>query len=194
MGHPKKPRKQYDTPSHPWNADRIKEENRLANKYGLKNKKEIWKAESRVKRYRRDARIILGMDIDERADKEKELLDHLVRAGFISPNAKLEEVLDLNVEDILRRRLQSLVFKRGLSHTAKEARLFVVHGHITLNGKKINAPGHLVEKADEENIDLVAKDDLGILIKKGDSKEFTKKIKINDDIKLPIKKQFLLEH
>ena len=154
MGHPKKPRKQYDTQSHHWNADRIKEENRLANKYGLKNKKEIWKAESRVKRYRRDARIILGMDIDERADKEKELLDHLVRAGFISPNAKLEEVLDLNVEDILRRRLQSLVFKRGLSHTAKEARLFVVHGHITLNGKKINAPGHLVEKADEENIDF----------------------------------------
>ena len=94
------------------------------------------------------------MDIDERADKEKELLDHLVRAGFISPNAKLEEVLDLNVEDILRRRLQSLVFKRGLSLTAKEARLFVVHGHITLNGKKINAPGHLVEKADEENIDF----------------------------------------
>ena len=35
MGHPRKPRKQYDTPSHPWNAERIKEENRLAAKYGL---------------------------------------------------------------------------------------------------------------------------------------------------------------
>ena len=86
--------------------------------------------------------------------KKKELLDHLVRTGFISPNTKLEEVLDLNVEDVLRRRLQSLVYKRGLSHTVKEARLFVVHGHITLNGRKINAPGHLVEKADDENIDF----------------------------------------
>ena len=49
-----------------------------------------------------------------------------------------------------------------------------------------------MRKADEENIDLVAKDDLGILIKKGDSKEFTKKIKINDDIKQPIKKGTVL--
>lgn len=152
MGSPRKARKQYDTPSHPWNAERIKDENRLASKYGLKNKKEIWKAETKVKNYRRDARIILGMDVDERAAQERELLDHLVRFGFISPNAKLEEVLDLNVEDVLRRRLQSLVHKKGLSNTAKEARLFVVHGHITLNGKKINAPGHLVEKADENNI------------------------------------------
>ncbi|MCD7781090.1 MAG: 30S ribosomal protein S4 [Methanosphaera sp.] len=154
MGHPKKPRKQYDTPSHPWNADRIKEENYLSAKYGLKNKKEIWKADSKVKRYRRDARIILGMDVDERQEQEEELLNHLVRLGIISPNAKLEEVLDLNVEDILRRRLQTLVYKKGLSNTAKEARLFIVHGHITLNGKKINAPGHLVQKADEDNIDF----------------------------------------
>ena len=152
MGHPKKPRKQYNTPSHPWNADRIKEENRLANKYGLKNKKEIWKAESRVERYRRDARVLLGMDIDQSEEEREELLNHLVRAGFLAPNSKLEEVLDLNVEDVLRRRLQSLVHKKGLSSTAKEARLFVVHGHITLNGKKINAPGHLVEKADEDSI------------------------------------------
>ena len=61
MGHPRKARKKYDTPPHPWNADRIKEENKLLQKYGLKNKKEIWKAETTVKRYRRDARHLLGM-------------------------------------------------------------------------------------------------------------------------------------
>ena len=152
MGHPKKPRKQYDTPSHPWNAERIKDENRLAAKYGLKNKKEIWKAESKVRRFRRDARILLGMDPEEAEVETEQLLNHLVRTGILSPNAKLEEVLDINVEDVLRRRLQSLVYKRGLSSTVKEARLFVVHGHITVNGIKINAPGHLVDKADEENI------------------------------------------
>jgi ABC-type Fe3+/spermidine/putrescine transport system ATPase subunit len=107
MGHPKKPRKQYDTPSHPWNADRIKEENRLASKYGLKNKKEIWKADSKVKRYRRDARILLGMDPEEAKVESEQLLNHLVRTGILSPNAKLEEVLDLNVEDVLRRRLEN---------------------------------------------------------------------------------------
>jgi small subunit ribosomal protein S4 len=154
MGHPKKPRKQYNTPSHPWNADRIKEENRLSAKYGLKNKKEIWKAESRVERYRRDARVLLGMDSEQSRKDSKQLLTHLINAGILSPNAKLEEVLDINVEDVLRRRLQSLVHKKGLSSTAKEARLFVVHGHITLNGRKINVPGHLVSKADEDSIDF----------------------------------------
>jgi small subunit ribosomal protein S4 len=152
MGHPKKPRKQYNTPSHPWNADRIKEDNRLINKYGLKNKKEVWKAESKVERYRRDARVLLGMDSEQSKKDGEQLLDHLVRLGILSPNAKLEEVLDINVEDVLRRRLQSLVHKKGLSNTVKEARLFVVHGHITLNGRKIDAPGHLVVKADEDNI------------------------------------------
>ncbi len=153
MGHPRKARKKYDTPSHPWNADRIKEENHLSNKYGLKNKKEIWKADSRVEKYRREARIILGMDLEDRKEEEEELLDHLVRYGFISPNAKLEEVLDLSVEDILRRRLQTLVYRKGFARTPKEARLFIVHGHITLNGRKIDVPGHFVRKIDENNID-----------------------------------------
>jgi len=58
MGHPRKARKQYDTPSHPWNAARIKEENKLVVKYGLRTKKEVWKAETTIKRYRRDARFL----------------------------------------------------------------------------------------------------------------------------------------
>ena len=49
-----------------------------------------------------------------------------------------------------------------------------------------------MRKADSEQIDLVAKDDLGILIKKGESKNFTKKIKVNEDIKLPVKKGSVL--
>ena len=44
------------------------------------------------------------------------------------------------------------------------------------------------EKGEKENVDLVAKDDLSVLIKKGDKKDFTKKVQIKDDLKLPIKK------
>ena len=43
-------------------------------------------------------------------------------------------------------------------------------------------------KGSQENVDLVAKDDLSVLIKKGDSKEFTKKVEVNKDIELPVKK------
>ena len=70
MGHPRKARKQYDTPSHPWNAARIKAENKLVVKYGLRTKKEVWKAETTIKRYRRDARFLLGMET-EHAEVEK---------------------------------------------------------------------------------------------------------------------------
>lgn len=45
-----------------------------------------------------------------------------------------------------------------------------------------------LDKADEEKVDIVCKDDLNLLIKKGENKDFTKKINISKDIKLPIKK------
>lgn len=152
MGHPRKARKKYDTPPHPWNADRIKEENKLTNKYGLKTKKEIWKAETMVRRYRRDARHLLGLSTEQTAKERNQLLGHLVKLGFLSEGAKLEDVLNLTVEDVLQRRLQTMVHKKGLSRTAKEARQFVIHGHIALDGKKIDSPSYLVKKGQEDLI------------------------------------------
>jgi small subunit ribosomal protein S4 len=152
MGHPRKSRKKYDTPPHPWNADRIKEENRFLKKYGLKNKKEIWKAETLVKRYRRDARLLLGMESEQTVKERQQLLRHIVKLGFLGEDANLEDVLDLTVEDVLKRRLQTMVHKKGLSHTVKQARLLVVHGHIALKKKKIDSPSYLVKKGEEDLI------------------------------------------
>ena len=152
MGHPRKSRKKYDTPPHPWNADRIKEENKLTQKYGLKNKKEVWKAETMVKRYRRDARHLLGMLTEQTIKERQDLINHLVRLGILGESAKLEDVLDLTVEDVLRRRLQTMVHKKGLATTAKGARQFVIHGHIALNGKKIDSPSYIVKRGEEDSI------------------------------------------
>ena len=152
MGHPRKARKKYDTPSHPWNADRIKQERKLVQKYGLKNKKEIWKAETMVKRYRRDARELLGTSSEHNAQDRQQLLGHLIRMGMLPENAKLEDVLDLTLEDVLRRRLQTMVHRKGLAYTAKEARVFVVHGHIAMSNKKIDSPSYLVKRGEEELI------------------------------------------
>jgi small subunit ribosomal protein S4 len=152
MGHPRKSRKKYDTPSHPWNADRIKEENRLVNKYGLKNKKEVWKAETMVKKYRRDARELLGMSSDEAMKERDQLLGHLIRMGIMAENSKLEKVLELTLEDVLRRRLQTMVHQLGLANTVKQARIMVVHGHIAMDNRKINSPSYLVKRGEEDNI------------------------------------------
>ncbi|MDR2623792.1 MAG: 30S ribosomal protein S4 [Methanobrevibacter sp.] len=151
MGHPRKSRKKYDTPPHPWNADRIKEENKLMFKYGLKNKKEIWKADTLVRKFDRDARYLLGFSADQSGEKNK-LLGHLNSIGVLEESAKLEDILNLTVEDILRRRLQTIVQNKGLARTAKEARMFVVHGHITLNGRKIDSPSYMVKRGEEELI------------------------------------------
>ena len=156
MGHPRKARKKYDTPPHPWNAERIKDENKLASKYGLKNKKEIWKAETMVRRYRRDARYLLGLSSEHTAQERDQLLGHLIKLGILGENAHLENVLDLTVEDVLRRRLQTMVHQRGLSRTAKEARVFVVHGHIAMDGKKIDSPSYMVKRGQEDLIGFYA--------------------------------------
>lgn len=152
MGHPRKARKKYDTPSHPWNADRIKLENKLVKKYGLKTKKEIWKAETTVKRYRRDARQLLGMSSEQDVTEKQQLLSHLIKQGFLGKEANLEDVLNLTMEDVLRRRLQTMVHQKGLANTAKQSRIMVVHGHIALDGKKIDAPSYLVKSGEEELI------------------------------------------
>jgi small subunit ribosomal protein S4 len=152
MGHPRKARKQYDTPSHPWNAARIKEEKKLVLKYGLKNKKEVWKAETTIKRYRRDARFLLGMETEHAEVEKAQLLNHIKKMGMLKADAKLEDILDLTVEDVLRRRLETIVHKIGIANTAKQARIFIVHGHIAMNGKKINAPGYMVKTGEEQTI------------------------------------------
>jgi small subunit ribosomal protein S4 len=90
MGHPRKSRKKYDTPPHPWNADRIKEENKLTQKYGLKNKKEVWKAETMVKRYRRDARHLLGMLTEQTIKERQDLINHLVKLGILEKMQSLK--------------------------------------------------------------------------------------------------------
>ena len=49
MGDPKKQRKKYETPLHPWQGERILAEKKIMEEYGLKNKKEIWKMNSMLR-------------------------------------------------------------------------------------------------------------------------------------------------
>ncbi len=152
MGDPRKQRKSYDTPSHPWRKDRIDRERELIRKYGLKNKRDIWKAESKLRQIRRIARNLLGSH-SERANLEKgELVSKLQKLGLLKGEADLDSVLGLNIEDILERRLQSLVHRKGLSRSPKHARQLVVHGHIRVGGRRITSPSYIVPVEQEETI------------------------------------------
>ncbi|MCC3864863.1 D-alanyl-D-alanine carboxypeptidase [Terrisporobacter petrolearius] len=65
---------------------------------------------------------------------------------------------------------------------------FANYESVKICGAKDKVATVKFEKGEKENVGLVAKDDLSVLIKKGDKKDFQKKVEIKQDLKLPIKK------
>lgn len=158
MGRPKFSTKKYESPSHPWQEERIKIENELIKKYGLKNKREIWKAQTSLKKYRSQARDLLAKvsGVDPQMKKEKDqLLMHLTRFNILQANSNLDDVLALDTEALLSRRLQTLTYLKGLASTPKQARQLISHGHIAIEGRKITVPSYMVSKDEEANIEYV---------------------------------------
>ena len=152
MGDPKKPRKKYKTPRFPWRKDVLEAELRIIGQYGLRNKRELWRYQTMVSRFRRIARGLLGKSPEQRAALEKELLGKLHRLGLVSEDATIDDVLDLNVEDILERRLQTIVYKLGLAKTLHQARQLIVHGHIAVGDRRVKVPSYLVKRGEEQLI------------------------------------------
>ncbi|RJS84721.1 30S ribosomal protein S4 [Candidatus Bathyarchaeota archaeon] len=153
MGDPKKPKKKYETPRFPWRSDVLESEIRLLGEYGLRNKRELWRCKTMLSKFRGIARSLFGMSSSKRKILEAQLLNKLKRMGILSDNAVLDDVLDLTVESILERRLQTLVFKKGLAKTIHQARQLIVHGHIAIDGRKVFSPGYLVLKDEEDKIE-----------------------------------------
>ncbi|WP_297519160.1 30S ribosomal protein S4 [Thermococcus sp.] len=152
MGDPKRQRKKYETPSHPWIKERLDRERVLMKKYALKNKKELWRHETQLKEFRRRARRLLAARGKQAEIEKVQLLQRLNRLGLLPADAVLDDVLSLAIEDVLDRRLQTVVFKKGLARTIGQARQLIVHGHIEVNGQVIRSPGYLVLKEEEDTI------------------------------------------
>jgi len=141
-------RKKYKTPRKPFERDRLIEEIRLVGYYGLRNKKELWCAKTLLSEFRRRARRLLAIPPEEREKDEKALIDKLYRLGILDKDATLDDVLKLRVEDILERRLQSVVWRLGLARTPHQARQMIVHRHIMVNGRIVTSPSYLVRRDD----------------------------------------------
>jgi len=154
MGDPKKPRKKWIGPRHPWRKEVLEEEMILMGKYGLRNKRELWIAKTIAREFRHRARALLALPEEERKIQEKAVLSKLYHLGVLPEGATLDDVLGLTAEHILRRRLQTVVYEKGLAKTIYQARQFIVHGHIAIAGRKVTSPSYLVSKEEEELIDF----------------------------------------
>lgn len=159
MGYPGKAKKLFDTPNHPWQKARIDEETSIVKKYGLRNKRGVWKFASELRKYRGNARTLLGVmaagNLPEDSHYIRDanaIVSKLQSLGILKEDAKLEDILALKIDDLLERRLQTLVFRKGLATSMKQARQFIVHGHIAVNGRKMTVPSYMVLKAEEDAI------------------------------------------
>jgi small subunit ribosomal protein S4 len=150
VGDPKKPRKSWEGPKHPWIKERLVREIELMGKYGLRNKREIWKMETLARYYRHRARALLALPPHIREKEEKALISRLYELGVLSENSTLDDVLGLTAEHFLERRLQTIVYKKGLARTIYEARQLIVHGHIAVAGRRIRSPSYLVRRSEED--------------------------------------------
>ena len=151
MGAPKRNRKTYDKPKDMWNLQRISADNAMLEEFGLKNMRELWKAQTEISRIRGNVRSLLSGSSTSMGVKER-MMDRLAKFGIANRSASLDDLLDLKESSLLARRLQSLVFKKGLAKTAKQARQLIVHGYISVNGKRVNVPSYLVSTEEEAHI------------------------------------------
>jgi len=145
-------RKQYETPRKQWDKQLLAREGKLVEFYGLKNKHELRKLETWMKYKRQAAKGLLALPLEKRQQRQEELMSGLRKIGLVKTEATLDDVLGLTVEAILEKRLQTMVLRKGLANTSKQARQFVVHGHIAINGRKVDTPGYVVPVSEVSGI------------------------------------------
>jgi small subunit ribosomal protein S4 len=152
MGDPRRQRKKYATPRFPWRTDILQAELKLLGQYGLRNKHELWRHETTLSNFRGIARSLIGRSAEERKKMEDELVGRLKKLAILHETAVLDDVLDLTIEDVLERRLQTIVFRKGMGKTIQQSRQLITHGHIAIGNRRIMVPSYTVLKEEEPQI------------------------------------------
>ncbi len=165
MGDPKRIRRKYEKTKMMWNKERIEREHGLRDHYGLSNMHELWKATTEIGKIRRNVREVRAGRVEPSVGSN--IIARLVRYGVVKSGATLDDLLVVSPEAILDRRLQSIVFKKGMSKSIKQARQLIVHGFVAIDGRRADAPGYLVTRDEEGKIDYYKRINLDHQAKQG---------------------------
>ena len=171
MGDPKYPRKVWRKPKRPLNYELKMEELKTLGTFGLRTKRELWKAHTELSRVRHQARSLLALRQEVRAEKEPILMKSLTRIGLVSAEATLDDVLNLNATDLLSRRLQTIVTKKLGFKTPYQARQAVIHGHIMIGERKINIPSYTVTVEEESDVHFAPESKIPEMLEKAKKEE-----------------------
>lgn len=148
----KRKHKTYSRPKRPFEKSRLEEEAKIIEEFGLKNKKEIWKAEAKIKSMREKAKKL----ISAKPEEQKALFNKLNKIGM-NVNS-IASVLSLDKRDYLKRRLQTVLVTKKLASKTKQARQLIVHKKVFVNEKIVNKPSYVVPLELENKIKLKKKE------------------------------------
>jgi len=155
MGDPKTPRRVWKKPKRPLNYDLMMDELKILGTFGLKTKRELWKTQTELSRVRFQARSILALRQEDRRRKEPILIQSLSKIGLVDQNSTLDDVLNLQVNDLLSRRLQTMAQRKLFFKTPYQARQAIVHGHVMIGDGVVTIPSYIVKTEEEEKIRLI---------------------------------------
>jgi len=155
MGDPKTPRRVWKKPKRPLNYDLLMDELKTLGAFGLKTKRELWKTQTELSRVRLHARSLLALRQEDRKRKEPILIQSLSKIGLVDQNSTLDDVLNLQVTDLLSRRLQTITQKKLYFKTPYQARQAIVHGHVMIGDSVVTIPSYVVKTEEEAKIHLI---------------------------------------
>ena len=169
MGDPKTSRKIWKKPKRPLNYDLKMDELKTLGTFGLKTKQELWKTQTELSRVRLQARSLLALRQEERKRKEPILIQSLTKIGLVDESSTLDDVLNLQVNDLLARRLQTIVQKNLFFKTPYQARQAIVHGHVMIGDDIITIPSYVVKTEEETKIHLTPESHFNEMLSKPES-------------------------
>jgi len=169
MGDPKTSRRVWQKPKRPLNYDLIMDELKTLGTFGLKTKRELWKTQTELSRVRLQARSLLALRQDERERKEPILMQSLSKIGLVNEDSTLDDVLNLQVTDLLSRRLQTIAQKKLYFKTPYQARQAIVHGHIMIGDSVVTIPSYVVKTEEEAKVNLIPESSFNETLSKPES-------------------------
>ena len=156
--------KKSKPPRRPFEKERLDAELKLIGQYGLRNKKEIWRVRLALAKIRSTARTLLTKDEKDpsRIFEGQALMRRMIRYGILEEDKqRLDYVLALSLENFMERRLQTLVFKRGLAKSIHHARVLIRQRHIRVGRQIVNVPSFMVRVESQPHIEFALSSPFG---------------------------------
>ena len=144
-------------PRRAYEKERLDKELKICGEYGLRAKKEIWRVGRHLAHCRKAARILLTLPEKDnrRLFEGAALLRRMTNYGMLDESKqKLEFILEVEIEEMLDRRLQTQIWKLDMAKSIHHARVLIKQRHIRVGRQVVNVPSFMVRVESQKHIDF----------------------------------------